>query len=233
MRLQSITRGVVVGTVVSLDDPENLGRIQVRYDFLGDHLSQWARLVVLMGGPNRGTLFRPEPKDEVLLAFELGSPNRPYILGALWSKEDPLPKAGEKRENTKKNDLRLVRSRSGHRLIFNDKEGEETLEIVDKSEKRKIVFDVKNKKIQLHAANAGDEIEIFANQGRVSIGADKGIAVTCEKGDVSVKAVNGTIELEAADVKVSAKNSATITGNRVTIKGRASVTIEGKAIKLN
>ena len=192
-----------------------------------------------MGGADRGTFFRPEPDDEVLLAFELGSPDRPYILGALWNKEDEPPDAGKDREtretrkNTEKNDFRIVKSRSGHRLVFNDKEGEETLEILDKSEKRRVVFDVNKKKIQIHAEEADDEIEVLAKHGRVSIDAEKKIGLTCEGGDVSVKASSGTISLEAANVKVSATNTATIQGSRVSIKGSASVTIEGSAIKLN
>ena len=41
----------------------------------------WARLATLMGGNDRGIVFYPEVDDEVLVAFEQGNVNYPYIIG--------------------------------------------------------------------------------------------------------------------------------------------------------
>src|SRR5262245_51043021 len=107
MRDQNETNGIVIGVVTSLDDEASLGRIKVRYPHLGDDghkvESAWARLSVPMAGSKRGTFFRPEVEDEVLVAFEHGDPRRPYILGSLWSqKDEPPPDTGDKKANDKR-----------------------------------------------------------------------------------------------------------------------------------
>ena len=69
---QNGTNGIVVGIVTDLEDPDGLGRVQLTYPHLEDQKSQWARLVSPMAGAERGTFFRPEVEDEVLVAFEHG-----------------------------------------------------------------------------------------------------------------------------------------------------------------
>ena len=129
--------GIVIGLVKSLEDPEDLGRVRVEYPYLGDQQSYWARMVSFMAGGDRGARFIPEPQDEVLVAFEQGDPRRPYILGALWSKTDvPPPHDGSQAENN----WRYVRSRSGHVLRFDDTDGAEKIEVIDKDEKHRIII---------------------------------------------------------------------------------------------
>jgi len=36
-------------------------------------------------GTGRGFYWLPEIEDEVLIAFELGDPRCPYVIGALWN----------------------------------------------------------------------------------------------------------------------------------------------------
>lgn len=111
--------GVVAGLVTNNKDPEKLGRVKVEFPWLsGEDESAWARLATLMAGPNRGTFFLPEPGDEVLVAFEHGDIRFPYVLGSLWNGVDEPPRDNEDGENNP----RVIRSRSGHELIFNDDE---------------------------------------------------------------------------------------------------------------
>ncbi|MEJ2366105.1 MAG: phage baseplate assembly protein V, partial [Deltaproteobacteria bacterium] len=90
--------GVVVGIVRDIKDPENLGRVKVDFPWLGEAAeavsiksdddrahSFWARIAVLMAGKERGTYFIPEVDDEVLVAFEHGDMDRPFIVGGLWN----------------------------------------------------------------------------------------------------------------------------------------------------
>jgi uncharacterized protein involved in type VI secretion and phage assembly len=109
--------GVVVGVVTNNQDPDKLGRVKVRFPWLSqDDESYWARIAVLMAGNNRGAWFLPEVDDEVLVAFEHGDVRMPYVLGALWNGVDAPP-----RDNSDgKNNQRVIRSRSGHELVFND-----------------------------------------------------------------------------------------------------------------
>ena len=77
---------VVVGVVTSNSDPQSLGRVRVKYPALDDqHEGWWARVAAPSAGTNRGLLMLPVAGDEVLLAFEHGDDEHPYIIGSLWN----------------------------------------------------------------------------------------------------------------------------------------------------
>ncbi len=125
------TYGAVIGIVSNIDDPDGLGRVKLRYPWLEDESeSPWARTVSFMAGGERGAVFRPEPDDEVLVIFEHGDMRKPYVLGALWNGSDAMP---EERGGDDTNDIRLIKSRSGHLIVFDDTDGEEKITITDKS----------------------------------------------------------------------------------------------------
>ncbi|WP_432194827.1 phage baseplate assembly protein V [Streptomyces sp. bgisy027] len=84
--------GVVIGIVRNNRDPKGLGRVKVELPWLADGtLTDWARVAVPMAGPGTGFFFLPEPDDEVLVAFEHGNPEVPYVVGALWNGKDRPP----------------------------------------------------------------------------------------------------------------------------------------------
>jgi len=76
-----------------------------------------ARLATLMAGNQRGSIFRPEVGDEVVVGFELGNINRPVILGALHSDQDKEPDGAD---TSSTNNLRMLVSRSKHKITFDD-----------------------------------------------------------------------------------------------------------------
>lgn len=82
--------GVYRAVVTDNRDPEGRGRVKVRAD--GEE-EAWAELATLMAGNRYGTWFQPEPDDEVLVAFEAGDPRQPYVVGALWGKDDRPPES--------------------------------------------------------------------------------------------------------------------------------------------
>lgn len=65
---------------------------------------------------NRGFVFIPEPGDLVMVGFEQGNPDRPYVTGSLFYKANSQ---GAATDNT----VKSIRTRSGHTLEFNDDEG--------------------------------------------------------------------------------------------------------------
>lgn len=171
--------GILIGTVIDLDDPEKLGRVRARMPQYDDELTDWARLVTPMAGKGRGLFLRPEVGDEVLIAFENGDPRRAYVLGGLWSKVDtPPPDDG----NQTQNNWRFVVSRSGHILRFDDTQGAEKIEVIDKSGALKLVVDASGKKIQ----------------------------ITCDTGDIELSAPAGTIKLDAKTVAIKSSADATL-----------------------
>lgn len=85
--------GVTTGRVIDLLDPMMLGRVQVQLPFIDClDLNPFARIAVPMAGPFCGVAFLPQVGDEVLVAFEQGDVNVPYIIGSLWNAlAPPLP----------------------------------------------------------------------------------------------------------------------------------------------
>jgi phage baseplate assembly protein gpV len=123
-------------------------RVKLKYPWLSEQdTSHWARIAVPMGGSNRGTYVLPEIDDQVLVVFEHGDINRPIVVGSLWSKkQEPV-----ENNQSGSNHTKLIKSRSGHRIIFDDKEGAEKLIIVDKTKKNKIVLDSANKLVRIES----------------------------------------------------------------------------------
>lgn len=85
--------GVAPAEVVSVDDPEALGRIKVKFPWLrgNEDADFWARLSLPVGGQSSGFWALPEIQDDVLVAFEFGDFNRPVVIGSLWNGSDRPP----------------------------------------------------------------------------------------------------------------------------------------------
>lgn len=115
---------VVVGLVTNNNDPQNRGRVKVKFPWLGDNTeSHWARIAAPMAGKNRGFYFLPEVDDEVLVAFEHGDMRRPYIVGALWNEKDTVVEPNNKATSGGKTEHRIIKTRVGHTLLFDEKRG--------------------------------------------------------------------------------------------------------------
>lgn len=107
--------GVYRAVVTDIRDPEERGRVQVKFPSLEGVQEAWAELATLMAGDGYGTWFQPDPDDEVLVAFEGGDPRRPYVVGALWSSGDRPPETGEDAATAK-----IIRTRCGARITIDD-----------------------------------------------------------------------------------------------------------------
>jgi phage baseplate assembly protein gpV len=142
--------GVRLAIVVDNKDGEgNPGfRVKLKLPWLSEQdTTCWARIAIPMGGSGRGTYVLPEIDDQVLVVFEHGDIDRPIVIGALWSKnQEPVEVNQSGKNNTK-----LIKSRCGHRIIFDDKQGAERITIVDKTKKNKIVLDSVNKIIKIES----------------------------------------------------------------------------------
>jgi uncharacterized protein involved in type VI secretion and phage assembly len=159
--------GVVVGIVTNNQDPEGLGRVKVKFPWLSDEdESGWARVAVPMAGKDRGFFFLPEVEDEVLVAFEHGDMNSPYVVGALWNGKDTPPLKNDEG----KNHVRLIQSRSKHVIKLNDEEGKETIEIIGKGAKESIVIDAAKNTITI---TSDKDIVIAAGKGTIKLDAQK------------------------------------------------------------
>jgi len=168
--------GVVVAIVTDNEDPENMHRVKLRFPWLAEgEESNWARVATPMAGANRGIYCLPEVDDEVLVAFEHGAANFPYVVGALWNGKDMPPESNRDGENN----CRTFRSRSGHILRLNDQAGSESIEIVDKSGHNKLVIHTADNSLRIEAQG---DIGIHSSGGKVTISAAAGIELKSDAG---------------------------------------------------
>lgn len=194
--------GVAFAIVTNNKDPDGLGRVKVQLPWMADQAeSDWARVVTPMAGAGRGFYFLPEVDDEVLVAFEHGSPDSPYVLGALWNGKDKPPESN----SDGKNHLRTIKSRSGHVIRLTDKDGEEKIEIIDRSAKNSIVISTK----------------------------DNTITVTADA-DVTIQSNNGKLKLSGNGVEIASKAAVKIEASQnMDLKAGPQLNIKGVMVNIN
>jgi uncharacterized protein involved in type VI secretion and phage assembly len=151
--------GVIIGIVTDLEDPDQMGRIKVEFPTLNQDTSNWARIAAPMSGKDRGFQFMPEVDDEVLVAFDNGDVNNPYILGFLWNGVHKPPKPDP--ADAKKRTLKTV---SGHVLEFSDEEGSEKITLQFKGGDPSIT--IEQSKIVI-AFDSSNSIELSASGVKV------------------------------------------------------------------
>ncbi len=221
--------GVACGIITNNQDPDKLGRVKLSFPWLSDeNESDWVRITALMSGKQMGGFFLPEVGDEVLVAFEHGDMNHPIVIGALWNGKAKPPE-----DNADgKNNIRKIKSRSGHEIVFDDnsEEKKEKLEIKtsaghtivldDASGKEKVGIQSKaGHKILLDDASGGEKIEIADKSGSNKIVIDSAQkAINIESG-MQLKIKSNKVEIEAAA--------------SLTLKSSGMVTIQGMPVKIN
>ena len=80
---------LVVGVVTNNNDPDQMGRVRVKYPSLSDsEESNWARVATPSAGNARGLLMLPQPDEEVIVGFEHGDTRRPIVVGSVFNGRD-------------------------------------------------------------------------------------------------------------------------------------------------
>lgn len=253
-RERSRVYGVVVGIVRDIKDQQNLGRVKVDFPWLGEAAeavsmssqddrahSFWARIAMLMAGNGRGTWFIPEVGDEVLVAFEHGDLDRPFVIGALWNTDDTPP---ESMDAAGKNNVRAIWSRSGHKIVLDDSDDKPSIMIVDKTGKNSIFIDSANNAMQIKVE--GDlSIEV---KGNISIKTDGKFETTAKQAistktnaDLKLEATGGstmtansTAEIKgSAGLKLESSAQTEVKGTTVSVNGSAMTEVKGGLVKIN
>ena len=214
--------GLHIGIVTALEnDPDGEHRIKVRLPIISTKEEGiWARISTLDAGKERGTFFRPEINDEVIVGFLNEDPRHPVVLGMCHSSAHAAP---EQAANT--NHRKGYVSRSKMKFTFDDDKKIVLLETpagnslcLNEDEKSLIIKDQHGNKITLN---------------------DKGISIESFK-DLEIKAVSNitsdgvNIDLKAkTGFKATGNGSAEVSGASTSIKGSASTVIQGGLVRIN
>ena len=235
---KSLGMSTVIGVVSNIKDPEELGRVRVKYPWLSDkNESAWARIVSPMAGDGRGFWYLPEIDDEVLVSFEHGDIHRPFVLGALWNGKDKPPmKASQSVDGEGKVIKRVLKSRSGHTITLDDTSGSEEITIVDKTGNNKIVFHSPDNSMQIQIDG---DLTIEA-KGKITLKGTGGVDMQSQA-DFKISGQTGVDVSSSAQLKLSgqagAEMSSTgqtkVSGSMLDLQGTGPVTVTGTPIKLN
>ena len=202
--LLGAVNGLQIGKVTNIhEDPSSEYRVQVRIPMI-DNQEQgvWARIATLDAGNNRGSFFRPEIDDEVVVGFLNANPNNPVILGMLNSSALPSPLEPEEPNNEKG-----FVTRSELKFIFND-------------DKKSVVLETP----------AGKKITVDEDQGVIQLEDENSNMVTLNSDGISME-TNGKISLKATgDVEIEGMN-VTVTANaQFKAEGSAGAEVSTSAV---
>jgi phage protein D len=187
--------GVVMALVDDNDDPEKMGRVRLRYPWMGDEaVSFWARVAMPGAGKDCGMVWIPQVDDEVLVAFEHGDPSRPFVIGALWNGTD-TPPLGDSLFDAGKVKRSGFVSRSGHKLVFFDDPGESGIALISSDNKFRISLN-----------ETKGEIHVYFDGKLLLEGT----------GDVEVK-TQGNFKVDASGVEIKASGQTAIKGATVAL----------------
>lgn len=149
-------RAVVIDNI----DPNNLGRVRVQFLWQKEQddslITPWIRIAQPHGGDNKGFYFIPEIDEEVMVGFENGNAEKPYVIGTLYhGQQHPgnnWPNDG--------NNIKAIRTRNGHTIEIHDVGEGGFIKIYDNEKENYILtFSTDEKLIKLESTG---NIELYA-----------------------------------------------------------------------
>lgn len=229
-------------TVTDNADPLNMGRVKVRYFWQDEDAStNWMRVQGQSAGSsdvvkkNRGMVFIPEIGDQVMVAFEQGNPDRPYVTGSLFHRDNGGGAATD-------NNIKSITTRSGHTIEFDDTDGAEKIHIRDNGGSV-ITFDTQEKSLlisSMETLNLSAKNVNIAAEENVTIGAQKDMNLSSEgnmqavsKGELALQSDSDTSVSSKGAVSIEATSDATLSGANAIVEGKAAAELNGVQAKVN
>ncbi len=215
--------------VIDNRDPEGLGRIQVRFHWQKEpETTPYIRLAASAGGASQGFYFVPELDDEVLVGFEHGNPDSPYVIGSVYN-SNSKPSGVQDNDNNKK----TILTKSGNQIILDDTPGDETISILNLG--NKIVLSMTDESIVI--SNNGDiklEAENITIKASDSIKMEATGHLTAEAGSKMELSGGTALEGSAPQVKIAASATAEVTASaNLKLESSGMTEVKGSLIKLN
>jgi phage protein D len=187
-------RDLVVGVVTNNNDPDQMGRVRVKYPSLSDsEESAWARIASVSAGNARGLMMLPQPDEEVIIGFEHGDTRRPIVLGSLFNGKD---KPGDELLQKRDGSFALLSNEKGHihtKKDFEIKSDQALLIEITKDATTKAQGKIEQEASQGTKLKAGTTYEIEAGSTMTL----KGVSVTVEA-SASLTLKGATVDVQAS-----------------------------------
>lgn len=213
-----LANGVTIGTVTNIADPDGLNRVKITLPYLSDdNETDWARVVQLGAGQARGLHMMPEVGDEVLVAFEHGELQRPFVIGGLFNGRSKPANADA-----------ITGDEVVERSLTNRTGDAITMAESDKGDDHYI-----------RVALAKDAALLFVGEQRIDLKA-KDVPIEITTGEASILLKDGDITLKANNITLDAKQGVTVKGQKfeadaktqAKVKAGAGLTLEGGMVDL-
>jgi Rhs element Vgr protein len=222
-------QGLQVGVVTNIEDPEIEGRVQVRLPIISDSEEGiWSRVATMDAGNDRGTFFRPEVGDEVIVGCINNDPSHIVILGMVHSSAKPAPF-----QPTASNPEKGYVSREKIKMVFNDEEKSYKLETPGG---KKITLNDKDGLVEIEDEN-GNKIKMEANGVTVESASSLKLKAAT---DLTVEAVNIVLSpslsfaMSAGGAEIKAgSGSASVKAPMLKLEGSGTTDIKGGIVKIN
>lgn len=214
--------GLQIGIVVHLaTDPDGEHRILVKVPVIDNNAQGiWCRVACLDAGDQRGTFFRPELNDEVIVGFINGDPRHAVVLGQLNSSAKPAPL-----QAADDNDEKGIFTRSKMRVHFNDKTKTIT---IDTPAGNSIKLDEQGTKIEIKDQN-NNKMTMSPSGVKMESPADVEIKAT---GKLTLSA-GTTLAISAANVSADASGSLSLSGSTASLSSSGITEVKGSLVKIN
>jgi Rhs element Vgr protein len=210
----SSLQGLQIGIVTGITDDAGQYRVKVRFPMVNDQDDGvYARVATLDAGDKRGTFFRPEMDDEVIVGFMNDDPRNPVVLGMLHSSAKSAPI-----EPSDGNPEKGYVSRNGIKLIFND----------DKK--------------SIHIETPGNRVfEMDDDAGSITVKDDNGNKMVIDSNGISIESASdltikaGTsISISAPDISIKADTSLSAEASgSASLSSSGTMEIKGSIVKIN
>jgi Rhs element Vgr protein len=225
----SLAHGLATGVVKAIDaDPDSEYRVQVTLKTIAADADIWARMGFTDAGPTRGNFYMPEINDEVIIGFMAGDGAFPVILGQLYSSKNAPPLTPEK-----SNDQKGIFTRSGLKVLFDDKDksitlstpGGNTATLSDKDKSISIKDQNGNK---VTCESSGITLD---SPKEINIKAGTNINLTATQA-INLKATTD-LKGQGMNVNLTAQLALALKGTQAEVNGSAMTTIKGGIVMIN
>ena len=171
--------GVVIGKVKEIDAAN--AAVKLEFPWLEEsYESDWAPVAMPMSGKKRGFYFMPEQDDQVLVAFNQGDFDSPYVVGFVWNGVATPPE-------TDRNN-RIIKTPGGHTLRFEDTDGSKKI-ILKSDGGHNLTIDDTAKTITVTDSGGSNQVVIDAG-GTVTVKAASKVVVDAPQIELTSGAVH-------------------------------------------